>query len=162
MNENLLERFGRSKRAFRMGNEQAHVWIQPQRLNSKIREYFDPPNIEVGGGTWLKRPEIPSSGEVLDTDTENSSNSDVIEVIPNKRDGAWESTGELRSRIPPHVSHELTIETKRPIWVLCTSCCVKTPYAQSAKLFPRFASPPMRPRTPSMEPSAYTRRSGNR
>lgn len=95
MNETLLERFSRSKQANRSPRGQAAVWLLPQRLNLKVRQYFEDTKKPVDGGPWLDRPEIPTSGEVLDTDTDNSPNSSVVEIVPNKLQGAWGSKGEL-------------------------------------------------------------------
>lgn len=47
---------------------------------------------------WTRRPEIPTSAEMLDEEPGNSSStSDIIEMVPNKRHGAWESKGKLNS-----------------------------------------------------------------
>ena len=99
MNEDLLERFARSKKALKKGRDlepdQAQVWILPQQLNLKVRKYFEDANKPVDGGRWLNRPEIPTSGEVLDIDVDGSSNSGVVEIVPNRPQGQWESKGEF-------------------------------------------------------------------
>lgn len=74
------------------------MWMLPQRLNEKIREYFQDPTTPVSGGEWLKRSEIPTSEEILDKDITSTGvstggSSDVV-LIPNKRKGAWQSKGE--------------------------------------------------------------------
>ena len=94
MNEDLLERFGRSRRGVRTETQEAQLWISPPALNTNIRQYFIDSKKQVDGGAWLDRPEIPSSSEVLDTDTGSSSSSDIVEIVPNKPEGAWESKGE--------------------------------------------------------------------
>lgn len=91
MNEQLQERFGRSRRAFKEERAQVELWAMPQKLNLKVREYFEDAKKVVDGGPWLDRPEIPSSKEVLDTETESTSSSDNVEIIPNRPKGAWES-----------------------------------------------------------------------
>ncbi|KAK5115668.1 hypothetical protein LTR62_000757 [Meristemomyces frigidus] len=92
MNEHLTERFGRSKQGHRPEKEQAEVWVQPQQLNIKIRQYFeDLKQRPQDGGPWLLRPEIPTSGELLDTDENGSASSAVVEIVPNQPRGAWES-----------------------------------------------------------------------
>ena len=99
MNENLVERFGRSRRGVRSDTEQAQVWILPQKLNLKVRQYFEDANKPVDGGHWLSRPEIPTSAEVLDKDTGGSTSSSEVELVPNRRKGAWDSKGELPSEL---------------------------------------------------------------
>ncbi|KAI7710025.1 hypothetical protein KC353_g9964 [Hortaea werneckii] len=59
----------------------------PQRLNSHIREYFTDAAKTVSKSAWASRPEITTSAETGG----NSSTSDIIEIVPNKRHGAWES-----------------------------------------------------------------------
>jgi len=93
MNENLVERFGRARRAVRHEREQAQVWILPSTLNLRIRNYFQPSTVPVHGGAWLSRPAIPSSEEILDTDTASSISAEIVEIVPNKPEGAWESKG---------------------------------------------------------------------
>ena len=94
MNENFVERFGRCRLGIQPEIQGAHVWIRPQRLNPKVRQYFEDGKTAIDGGQWLRRPEIPTSDEVMDTDTDRSSSSDVVEIVPNKLEGAWESKGE--------------------------------------------------------------------
>ncbi|KAK3117984.1 hypothetical protein LTR53_000136 [Teratosphaeriaceae sp. CCFEE 6253] len=93
MNEGLFERFGRSRRTVRPSGEEAEIWIRPPQLNLKVRQYFQDAKKPVEGGSWLDRPEIPTSGEILDTDaaTTSSGSSDIVEIVPNKPVGAWES-----------------------------------------------------------------------
>lgn len=93
MNENLIERFGRSSKAFRPENNATDLWILPPQLNLKIRQYFEDSKKPVDGRSWLERPEVPTSAEVLDTDTNSSSSSDIVEIVPNRPTGAWESKG---------------------------------------------------------------------
>lgn len=98
MNENLTERFGRSRSAFRPEADQAQVWILPQRLNERIRQYFEEPAGPIAAGEWASRPEIPTSSEILDEDTSSAAGStgtstDVV-IVPNKKKGPWQSKGE--------------------------------------------------------------------
>lgn len=104
MNEHILERFRRGTKPARGEREQAAVWILPQKLNLKVRQYFDEARRPVDGGLWLNRPEIPTSGEVLDIETNGSSSSGVVEIVPNKLNGAWESKGQPLS-IATSLSH---------------------------------------------------------
>ena len=97
MNEDLTERFGRSRKGHRQETNRTDVWILPQRLNLKVREYFENVNKPVVGGPWLDRPEIPTAREILDFDSEGSSNSSVVELVANKPKGAWASKGEPRN-----------------------------------------------------------------
>ncbi|KAK0279811.1 hypothetical protein LTR91_005563 [Friedmanniomyces endolithicus] len=91
MNENLVERFGRARQAVRPERETAQVWILPPTLNHRIRQYFQPSTVPIHGGAWLSRPAVPSSEEILDTDTASSNSADIVEIVPNKPQGAWES-----------------------------------------------------------------------
>lgn len=88
-----MERFGRSRRGVKPGQNQAHIWVLPQKLNLKVRQYFDDAKKAVDGGQWLHRPEIPTSGEIMDTDTTSSTSSDIVELTANKPRGAWGSKG---------------------------------------------------------------------
>lgn len=90
MNENLLERFGRSRRGVRDERQQIQLMVQPQRLNTKIREYFVDATKPTDGGAWLDRPEVPTSAEVLDTD---GGSSDEVAIEPNRPRGAFLSIG---------------------------------------------------------------------
>ena len=94
MNEHLTERVARSRKGFKPEKESADVWILPQRLNLKVREYFENANKPVDGGPWLDRPEIPTSREILDFDSEGSTSSSVVELVANKPKGGWASKGE--------------------------------------------------------------------
>lgn len=98
MNEHLAERFGRSRRGARDEGDTAHVWILPPKLNPLVHQYFEPARIKVGGGSWLERPEIPTSEEVMDLDdTSSSGSTDIVELLPNRPKGAWESKEEYLS-----------------------------------------------------------------
>ena len=90
-NEHISEKFTRSRVPARSGDE-AVVWVQPPRLNEKIRDYFEAAKAPVKGGSWLDCPEVPTSEEVLDIVTEGTSDS-VVEIVPNRPKGAWESKG---------------------------------------------------------------------
>lgn len=88
MNEHLLERFGRSKKGTRHETQRVEVWLQPAKLNSRIRDYFA--GEAADGRKWLSRPEIPSSDELMDTDTNSSASSDIVEIAANRPTGAFE------------------------------------------------------------------------
>ncbi|EMC94186.1 hypothetical protein BAUCODRAFT_141556 [Baudoinia panamericana UAMH 10762] len=91
MNEGLSERFGRSRNAIRPAGESAELWVLPPQLNLHVRQYFEDGKNPVDGGAWLERPEFPSSGEILDVDTNSSTSSDIVELVANKPVGAWQS-----------------------------------------------------------------------
>lgn len=97
MNEGLQERFGRSRQTVRHEGDTAKVWLLPPKLNPKVREYFEP--AEVEGGAWLSKSEIPTSAEVLDLDTVSASSSDVIELEPNRPVGPWQSKEQYLSTL---------------------------------------------------------------
>jgi helicase required for RNAi-mediated heterochromatin assembly 1 len=98
MNEDLAERFGRSRRGLRPLTGQAQVWLIPQQLNTKVREYFENAKKPVDGGAWLSCPEIPTSAEVLDIETGGSQTSSEVELKCNRRRGAHNSKGKKYSR----------------------------------------------------------------
>lgn len=95
MNENLLERFQRGKPGRKdHGGDSIQVWIQPQKLNNLVSEYYEAPRKPVEAGPWLERLELPSSAEILDVDGEGgSSSSEIVDLVPNKPKGPWESKG---------------------------------------------------------------------
>lgn len=93
MHEHLRERFGRSRRGAKDDRRTglAEVLLLPPKLNSRIREYFE--GRPVAGEAWLRRPEFPTSEEILDRDgssTSSSPSSDIVELSPNKPIGAFE------------------------------------------------------------------------
>jgi helicase required for RNAi-mediated heterochromatin assembly 1 len=98
MNEDLAERFGRSRRGVRPPAGQAQVCLIPQQLNTKVREYFEDAKKPVDGGAWLSRPEIPTSAEVLDIETGGSQSSSEVELKCNRRRGAYDSKGKKYNR----------------------------------------------------------------
>jgi hypothetical protein len=94
MNEHLVERFGRSRRGNRPPPaHQVQVWMLPQQLNTNVREYFQDANKPVDGGAWLRRPEIPTSDEVLDIERGGSTSSGEVELSANLTKGQWPSKG---------------------------------------------------------------------
>lgn len=99
MDEDLTERFGRSRSAFRPQSERAEVWVLPQRLNEKVKGYYDELNSPVAAGEWATRAEIPTSSEIMDeatSSTGGSAGGSSEVLIPlNKRKGAWSSKGGL-------------------------------------------------------------------
>lgn len=98
MNESILERFERHRQTGRTGNytdrQQADLWVVPQKLNLKVREYYQRTQKPADAGPWVDRAELPTSEEILDHDGEGSSSSEIVEIVPNKPKGAWESNGE--------------------------------------------------------------------
>lgn len=102
MNEHLSERFGRSRRSGKGDRrqeqgDQALVLIQPQKLNTRIREYVE--SKPAQGGSWLRRPEYPTSEEILDRDggSSSSSSSDIVVLSPNKPEGPFENVEDYLS-----------------------------------------------------------------
>lgn len=95
MNEDLAERFGRLRTGAGPTDQaqvgsRADVWVLPPRLNPRVKEYFE--GDAADGGSWLSRPEIPSSAELLDNDTGSSSFlPEVVHLYPNKPKGAFDS-----------------------------------------------------------------------
>jgi hypothetical protein len=98
MNEDLIERFSRHRRA-NAGSKNQSSMLREQ-LNPKVHEYYQPAQKPLSAGPWLDRQELPTSAEVMDIDGD-SATSDVVEIAPNKVDGAWESKGESSLGIPP-------------------------------------------------------------
>lgn len=102
MNENLIERFSRARRGIAKNNNddraQAEVWLLPRKLNSAVRQYYQPVRKPAEAGRWLDRPEMPNSAEIMDTEEGGSSSSDVVEIVPNRLEGAWESKGKKSDR----------------------------------------------------------------
>ncbi|KAI5361869.1 Putative P-loop containing nucleoside triphosphate hydrolase, DNA2/NAM7 helicase, helicase [Septoria linicola] len=95
MNEHLQERFKRSNKQSSGGSGRAEVWMLPSRLNVQIGRYFDNP--VVTGGGWLAKPELPTAAEVMDLDDDNTSSSTIVEMLPNRPIGPWESKEEYLS-----------------------------------------------------------------
>jgi helicase required for RNAi-mediated heterochromatin assembly 1 len=93
MNEDLIERFKRGNGG-KGHTTRAEVLILPQKLNNKVRQYYEPVEKPLAAGPWLNRPEIPTSAEILDIENVNSSSSDIVEIVPNRTIGGWESKSE--------------------------------------------------------------------
>jgi hypothetical protein len=103
MHEDLLERFKRGKQGKPVNRTHVELRILPQKLNNKVSKYFEPIKKPSDAGPWLDRHESPTSSEILDIEGGNTSNSDIVEIVPNKETGGWESKGE-----PLHLSPFLT------------------------------------------------------
>jgi helicase required for RNAi-mediated heterochromatin assembly 1 len=99
MNEDLIERFKRTKNGQRGNKIQAEILLLPQKLNNKVRQYYEPAKKPSEAGPWLNRPEIPTSNEIMDID-DDSSNSEVVEIAPNRETGGWESQGKFSHHSP--------------------------------------------------------------
>lgn len=125
MNENILERWGRSKKPLQEVKQEVQLWVQPQQLNTKIRQYFTDAAKSVDGGAWLDRPETPTSAELLDTDTASSGSSDIVEIVPNKPRGAWESQGKLSSLRATSRALRVDFGTQTRTLQLNTSSCAR-------------------------------------
>lgn len=94
MNEDLIERFERSKYSnSRWSPEKVDIWVLPPKLNRLVSEYYQEPRKPLDAGPWLDRPELPTSDEVMDRDGGNASSSDIVDIVPNRPQGAWESKG---------------------------------------------------------------------
>lgn len=100
MNENLIERFQRNKHAHRNNKAQVDTWLLPQKLNNRVRQYYEPAKKLLQAEPWLSRPEVPTSDEMMDLDTDNSSNPDIVEIVPNRETGGWESQGKSSLHLP--------------------------------------------------------------
>jgi helicase required for RNAi-mediated heterochromatin assembly 1 len=94
MSEDLIERFKRGKKGKPVQRTQVEVQLLPQKLNTRISKYYEPQRQPSEAGPWLDRHETPSSSEILDIESNNTSNSDIVEIVPNKETGGWESKGE--------------------------------------------------------------------
>lgn len=96
-NEDVTDTWDSDAPEFGVNHEQGDTDSLPPRLNSMIREYFEEAKRQVDGGTWLERPEIPTSREMLDLDecpAENgSTGSGAVSLTPNKKVGGWPSKG---------------------------------------------------------------------
>ncbi|KAK4967576.1 hypothetical protein LTR66_011920 [Elasticomyces elasticus] len=91
MNSDLVERFGRSRLGVEPRDDAHAGTPQPQRVNHKVREYYEATKVKVEGEPWQSRPELPSSAEVLDLpENEGEDDGDVV-LIPNMPNGAWQS-----------------------------------------------------------------------
>nr|POF22193.1 helicase required for rnai-mediated heterochromatin assembly 1 [Quercus suber] len=92
MNGHVQERFRRGQHAARyQPSVTADVWILPQQLNNQIRLYYEGSSTPSGTLPWLAREETPSSAEVMDVDRLDPSSADLVELVPNKPEGAWDS-----------------------------------------------------------------------
>lgn len=100
MNEDLIERFKRNKGAHRSNKTQVEVLLLPQKLNNRVQQYYEPVKEPSQAGPWLKRPELPTSDEIMDIDTDNPSNPDIVEIVPNRETGGWESQGKSSPHLP--------------------------------------------------------------
>lgn len=90
MNENLIERFSRNRRAEAFSANKTSMLRE--KLNIKVQEYYQPVQNPLSAGPWLDRPELPTSAEVMDMDGD-SEGSDIVEIAPNQIEGPWESKG---------------------------------------------------------------------
>lgn len=92
MNEHLLERFRHSVDARKYGEQDAESAYAPPTLNERIRNYFEKRQ-PSDASNWVGRPEYPTAEEVLDTEGDEEGWGQDVELIPNKRKGAWQSKG---------------------------------------------------------------------
>lgn len=104
MNEVLRERFGRSRNGFAYERDQLELLLLPQKLNMKVREYFEQSKRPVEGGAWLEKPEIPDAEEFAITESDDFSSSSA-EPVCNKRKGAWESKGQSLTYYRIHIAN---------------------------------------------------------
>jgi hypothetical protein len=115
MNEDLIESWKRKPQFKRKGKEKekvsVDVLILPQKLNARVRAYFDDTKRPMDAGSWVDRPEFPTAGEILDLESDGSSNSDIVEIVPNRPTGVWESKG--TSFDNPHFTSLLMPSQKR-------------------------------------------------
>jgi hypothetical protein len=109
MNENLIERFSRNRRADAPNRDQSS--LLREKLNIKVQQYYEPSQKPLGAGQWLDCPEMPTSAEVMDMDGDSLS-SDIIEIAPNIVEGPWESKGEFLPTKPQSFLHALTLPSR--------------------------------------------------
>jgi hypothetical protein len=100
MNENLIERFKRSKDAHRGNKTQVEILLLPQKLNNRVRQYYEPAKKPSEAGPWLNRPAMPNSNEIMDIDNDDTSNPEIVEIVPNRETGGWESQGKFSHHSP--------------------------------------------------------------
>lgn len=110
MNEHRSEKFGRQPRRSRhnqqpqcaasANTERAEVLLVPPKLNPKIFEYTKLVLVGKTRSSWLNRSELPSEEEVLDMENSNESNPSVVEILPNKPVGPWDSKGTFPLSLP--------------------------------------------------------------
>ena len=95
MNESLLERFKRGKGVRKgHGGDTVQVWVQPQKLNNLVSEYYQAGRKPDEAGPWLDKLELPSSNEILDIEgSQGSSSSQIVDLVPNRPKGPWASKG---------------------------------------------------------------------
>lgn len=152
MNESLLERFRRSNHGAAPQKANVDVWLLPQKLNRLVRDYYEPTTRPAGAGPWFDRPELPTPAEVLDLDGDGFSNSNIVELVPNRTEGAWESTGTLPTQLPRSWART-NLRIQRNTCPLITSYCAKMPFVRSARVFVTSARVLIRMKMLSAEPS---------
>lgn len=102
VNADLTERFRGMPSSFSEPNYIPHNDIPRSgrpRPNNDIREYFELAKLQVAGGSWLDKPEIPSPWEILrpESDIKNGNEAliEVDETIrPHKPEGAYKDEEE--------------------------------------------------------------------
>lgn len=102
MNEHLNERFANVPVRHHQSPAGDNFPVEgPTRVNNDIREYFVLTNKPVTGGSWLEKPEIPASAEILPLNKATSKTNDddsLVEVNeplrPHKVQGAYEDKDE--------------------------------------------------------------------
>ncbi|KAK8155724.1 P-loop containing nucleoside triphosphate hydrolase protein [Phyllosticta citrichinensis] len=62
--------------------------FKPHELSRDIQQYISDSRLPVNTSSWLSKPEIPSSDEILD---ESQGDEDMVTVYQNKVDGPWDS-----------------------------------------------------------------------
>ncbi|KAK6430439.1 hypothetical protein LTR95_013407 [Oleoguttula sp. CCFEE 5521] len=96
VNDKILERYkpprGKAKQRTEEKQQiQVELWIQEQKLNHRVLQYFQPLANPSDAGPWLDCSEIPSPGELLELKPGGSDASDIVKLVPNKPVGAWDS-----------------------------------------------------------------------
>ncbi|KAI4931842.1 uncharacterized protein J4E92_003738 [Alternaria infectoria] len=102
VNADLTERFRGMPSSFSEPNYIPHDDIPRSgrpRPNNDIREYFELAKLQVAGGSWLDKPEIPSPSEISrpESDIKNGNEAliEVDETIrPHKPEGAYKDEEE--------------------------------------------------------------------
>jgi hypothetical protein len=157
MNEDLIERFKRGQQGRSVNRTHVELRILPQKLNNKVSKYFEPLKKPSDAGPWLDRHESPTSSEILDIEGDNSSNSDIVAIVPNKETGGWESKGEPLQLSNPYSLQHLLISLQTPTCRLTMNFSGRMPFALCAKLYVKFGGSRIATRMPSKVPSGSIR-----
>ncbi|OJD32329.1 dead box helicase [Diplodia corticola] len=111
VNPHLHEKFSRINIAGRSqhGTSFARSSVEPSvTVPHTIRQYVSEANLPVATESWLSRPEVPTTEEILDTEDFLS---DTVSILPNNIDGPWAS----KERYLESLFELLREDTVRPL-----------------------------------------------